>query len=225
MGYALAYASCYALGVFYTGFALSGNAQTTTIFEAKFGWDEDETIFYNTLISSAAIVGLTAGAFIGGPLIKLGRRRGAIISNFIGIISAAIPMIGSIPFLVIGRFLLGFASGINNVVYGKMIVETLPERLAQKFAMLQSVSICFGILAAFAMGAILPDPKDFEANEADENWRVIYLMPAFISIFQIVLITLFFRHESIAFCIAKGEKQQSKQHMLRVYRKADPSSP
>ena len=126
----MSYVSCYALGVWYTTFALTGNSQTTPIFEAKFGWNEDETIFYNTIISSAAIIGLSIGSFLGGPLIKIGRRKGAIIANIIGILSALITMIGTTPFLVIGRLFLGVAAGAYNVIFGKMIVENMPESLA-----------------------------------------------------------------------------------------------
>ena len=40
MCYTSAYVSCYAFGVWYYAFALCGNTQTTTIFEAKLGWSE-----------------------------------------------------------------------------------------------------------------------------------------------------------------------------------------
>ena len=127
MGYVFAYVSCYAFGVLYTTFALAGNAQTTSVFEAKFNWDEDETILYNTIISSAGIVGLTIGSFLGGPMIKLGRRKGALIANVIGIVGGAICMVGSVPFLIIGRILVGVAAGAYNVIFGKMITENMSE--------------------------------------------------------------------------------------------------
>ena len=123
MCYVMSYVLCYAVGVWYCAFAFAGNGQTTTVFEAKFGWDEDETILYNTIISASAIVGLTIGSFAGGPLIKIGRRRSAILSNIIGILSAAISMIGTTTFLTIGRLLLGIAAGAYNVIFSKMIVE------------------------------------------------------------------------------------------------------
>ena len=69
-----------AIGVWYAALAITGNANTTKVFEAKFGWDEDETILYNTIISSAGIIGIVFGCFIGGALIKYGRRRTAIIT-------------------------------------------------------------------------------------------------------------------------------------------------
>ena len=198
---------CYALGVWHTSFALSGNSQTTAIFQAKFGWSEDETIHYNTIISSMAIVGLTLGSFIGGPLIKNGRRKGAIIANVVAIVSSGIAMIGTVPFLTTGRFLLGVAAGIYNVIFGKMIVETMPEKSAQKFAMFHNASICFGIVAAFCMGAFLPDQNDKEACEEDEFWRVIFLTPALIGFVGILLITIVFRQEPISFCIMMGDDE------------------
>ena len=130
MGYTMCYVLCHALGVFYISFALAGNAQTTTVFEAKFGWNEEETVLYNTIISSSAIVGLAIGSFLAGPLMKSGRRRGAIISNIIGIVSSAVAMIGTTPFLTFGRLLLGVAAGLYSVLFGKTVVENLPVELA-----------------------------------------------------------------------------------------------
>lgn len=61
-------------------FAMAGNTNTTAIFEAKFGWDKDDAILYNTIISSAGIIGLTIGSILGGSLLGLGRRRTIIIA-------------------------------------------------------------------------------------------------------------------------------------------------
>ena len=88
-----------------------------------------------------------------------------------------------------------------------MIMETLPEKLAQKLAMFQTISICFGSLIAYGMGALLPDANDFEANKADEMWRAIFIMPGFIGITEILLILLVFKHEPISFCIRMGDEE------------------
>lgn len=225
MGYIFAYLGCYAFGVSYTAFAISGNAQTTDVFKAKFAWDKNETILYNTIISSSAVVGIAVGSFAAGPLIKLGRRKAAIVGNLVAIISSAICMIATVPFLTIGRFFLGVAAGIYNVVFGKMIVENMPEQLAQKFAMCHNASICIGFFVAFIMGGILPDPEDFAANEDDEMWRVIYLVPAMIGLVEIALISFVFRQEPIAFCIMMDREAEGKAHMKRVYRKEDSNAP
>ena len=126
LGYVISYVLCNGIGVFYSSFALAGNTQTTTIFEAKFGWSEDETILFNTIISSSAIIGIFVGSQLGGHIIKNGRRKGAIIANIIGIAGAAISMVGTIPFLISSRLLVGIAAGVYNVAFCKMIVENMP---------------------------------------------------------------------------------------------------
>ena len=70
-------------------------------------------------------------------------------------------MIGTVPFLTIGRLLLGVAAGVYNVVFGKMIVENMSTQLAEKFAMVHNASICVGLVLAYGLGAILPDAKDY----------------------------------------------------------------
>ena len=74
MCYCFFFTACWGLSVFQTTFSLVSNTNTTPIFEAKFGWDKDETIVNNSIISAAAIVGLTIGSFLGGAIIPKGRR-------------------------------------------------------------------------------------------------------------------------------------------------------
>ena len=134
-------------------------------------------------------------------------------------------MYGTIPFLIMSRFAIGIATGLYLVIFGKLICENLPEKLAQKVAMCQNVAIGFSINATLFMAGFLPDPKDFEANKNDENWRIIYLTPALIGVIELILIIFVLRYDPIAFCITKGFEEQSKKHMRLVYRKVDPNSP
>ena len=90
--------------------------------------------------------------------------------------------------------------------------------------MVHNGTIGSGFFLAYGMGAILPDPDDFEANKEDELWRVIYLMPAYCGIIGLILLFFVFTEEPIAYCIMMGYEEQGKQHMRRVYRKADPDS-
>ena len=91
--------------------------------------------------------------------------------------------------------------------------------------MIHNGSVCCGFVVAFGMGGLLPDATDSEANKVDELWRVIYLVPAFIGIVELLLITLVFKEEPIAYCLMMGYEEQGKQHMRRVYSKTDPDSP
>ena len=135
MNYIVPYVFCFALSTWHCSWALAGNSQTTYVFEAKFGWTEDETILNNTLISSSGIIGLTVGSFLGGSLLKLGRRRAVLIGQLIAIVGAAICMGVNVPYLCVGRILVGIAAGVSNVTYGKFIMENMPQALAAKFSL------------------------------------------------------------------------------------------
>ena len=54
---------------FYCALAIAGHGNTTNIFKAKYGWDEDETKLMNTIISTAGIIGIAIGSFTGGKLL------------------------------------------------------------------------------------------------------------------------------------------------------------
>ena len=223
MGYIVAYVACYSLSVWQSTWTLVGNSQTTTVFEIKFGWSEDETILYNSIISSAGIIGLTIGSFLGGSLLGYGRRKALMIAQVIAIVGALICMIGTMATLSIGRLLVGVGAAICNICFGKSIGENMPEYISERAAMMLNASICVGFFFCFLMGEFLPDPEDIQANKDDELWRVIYIMPAIIGLIVILLILLVFRQEPITYCIMNNLEEDGKIHMKRVYRKKDQS--
>ena len=225
IGYLVAYVACYGLGVWQTTYALGGNGQTTAVFEHKFGWDEDETRLYNTVITTGGIVGLTIGCFLGGWMIKYGRRKTAIISHLIAIVGACICMIGNTTFLTLGRVLTGIAAGNLNVVFGKMINENFPDKHAAIASMMHNGSVCIGFTPAFLLGSILPETEDVQGNKDDENWRIIFMMPALIGIASILLILFVFDIDPIIYCIMTDNEKDVIRHMKRVYRKKNPDSP
>lgn len=139
---------------------MAGNSQTTAVFEIKFCWTKDETILYNTIISSSGTFGLMLGSFLGGIFLRLGRRRAVMIGQLFAIVGATITMVGTVPFLSIGRILIGIAGGVSNVTYGKFILENMPNDLAAKFSMCLGASLCVGYVPCFLMGDFLPDPTD-----------------------------------------------------------------
>ena len=132
MTYVIAYTTVYGIGTFQCAWCIVGNAQTTKVFETKLGWDKDETILYNTIISSSAIIGLAIGCIFGGGLLTRGRRKMAFYAHSIAIISSGICMSDTVLFLTLGRFVLGFAAGLCNLIYSKSITENYKsERGAQ----------------------------------------------------------------------------------------------
>ena len=114
------------LGNIQTGFAISGNNQNAPVIRAKFGWDKEEAILYNTIISSAAVLGIVTGSLAGGNFITKGRRIAIIIFNVFSAMATALTMWLNFPAIVIGRFFYGFCCGVFSVAGPKMLDETVP---------------------------------------------------------------------------------------------------
>ena len=225
MKYCFWFTVAYGIGTFQTAWAASGNANTHVIFRDKLGWDEDEAVLYNTIVSTAGVLGLFIGSFLGGLILKLGRRPTVIIAQALGIASALPSMIVNVPMLTIARLLCGTSAGIYNVVFGKLITETLPPQIMSQFCMAHNGLICVGFFVVFLMGAFLPDAEDLQANKDDEMWRIIWLGSAAIGVYQIIITLFVLKQEPVAYCVMTGDDDEGRKLMARVYRKKDPDSP
>jgi len=98
------------------------------ILAVKLDWDKQENVKYSTIITSAGIVGMSFGSLLGGRFINNGRRRGALIMCAIALIGGLLQQFLTIPTLVIGRVMQGFAAGTLSIVMVKSIVETIPTQ-------------------------------------------------------------------------------------------------
>lgn len=61
-------------------------------------------------------------------MIRIGRRKGALIAQSMAIVGALITMGGTVALMFIGRVLVGTAAGCMIIIFGKTIVENMPEK-------------------------------------------------------------------------------------------------
>ena len=123
------YACALGVGVLQIPMVFTCNSLTPPIFAAKLGWSEDDMKFNNSLISTAGVIGMTIGSFMGGKTISIGRRKAALITQTIGLIGGGLTQILSVPTMCVGRILYGIAAGNASLIMAKGIVETVPEHL------------------------------------------------------------------------------------------------
>lgn len=145
--------------------------------KAKFGWDKEESILYNTIISSAAIFGIVTGSLTGGKLIQNGRRIAIIQFNVLAALSVSMTMFLNLPLIVIGRFCFGFCCGVFSVAGPKMLDETVPISLSSSFGTASNSFLSCGIMIALLLGVGLPDQDNLQGQVDDGFWRVIYGFP------------------------------------------------
>jgi MFS family permease len=96
------------------------------------------------------------GSCFGGPFIMKGRRSAVFIISGIVYLGSGLTLIRTIPTIILGRFLHGFASAIFSLIMAKSIFETVPENQRGVFGGLTNILICFSGLLCLFMGLLLP---------------------------------------------------------------------
>ena len=134
-------------------------SHTIFILAEKFDWGE-EIKFFNTIITSAGIVGLCLGSLLGGKFITGGRRKSALIMCLIAFLGGLLTQVLYVPTILVGRLMYGFAGGTLSIVMAKSIDETMPSSVKGQFGIASNAFIAGGIMLTFFMGAILPDEKE-----------------------------------------------------------------
>jgi len=123
------YVIAMSFGTLQTGWAITGNTQTGLILVAKFGWNDSETKLYNSILTNISLIGIMVGAIAGGPIISAGRRRAIFIMAAATIIGVVLTLILTLPTMVVGRFITGFAGGVYQLCGIKAVLETVPGNL------------------------------------------------------------------------------------------------
>ena len=196
-------------------FAITGGAALADIYQDMFEWTEDELTFWNTVINSIAVVGLTFGSLLGGKLIRKGRRRATLLIQAMAVLGSIMTMFRSLPLICLGRFIIGFVGTAACLIMGKSIGETLPASMASQYGVLIGLYINLGFLISFLVGLLVPtDPSEFAA---DEMWMIVSALPAIVGVISILLMSLFFVEEPVSFCIDNDNNAEAKKLLSRVY--------
>lgn len=205
------YAIAVGFGVQHVGWAIVGNTQTAPVMVAKFEWDKADTKLYLSLIGNVSLLGVAIGSIFGGHLIDKGRRLAIFIMNALVIAGAALTLIRTVPTILIGRFMCGFAAGILNMCSMKSILETVPVKYSGAFGAMTNIFLNIGAMLCSVLGMALPsDPEDYSE---DEMWRLTYAFPIVLALIQILLMLTIFRWEPIDFSIRAG-KDENALHMI-----------
>ena len=148
------------LGCFTCGFVQAGDADMVDIWAVKLDWGNDKD-FYDTLITSGAVFGLTFG-FVGAKIFtELGRRRAILLSNLV-ILVMTIPYFFVCNFWVFlfTRFFMGVAAGVTIIACSLYMSETVPSEWQSVVGTSINLGIVTGILIVYAFGLFLPGEDD-----------------------------------------------------------------
>ena len=102
------------------------------------------------------MVGAGIGAYFGGKMMIIGRRKLLIYASILGIVSNLITSVLDIHFIRVGRFFFGIANGIYCSTVTKFILETVPHHLYGPLCNMYNLGLHVGFMFAFALAAVLP---------------------------------------------------------------------
>ena len=134
---------------------------------------------------------------------KIGRRKLLSITYAIALVGLLISCYENFIVINVGRFLFGLSCGLQQPVIQRYIEETAPQHLYSTVAPTFILSQSIGIISAYFLAEILPDPKgDFETIKDNTTWRVIYAYwPIALTVIATIGHAFIVDHDSIKFLI------------------------
>ncbi len=160
------------------------------------------------LVVSSVLVGAILGSFVSGNLAgAFGRRSMLLTTTVVLIVGAAVSgLADSMPILVLGRLVTGFATGVTASIIPLYIAEISPVSIRGRLNSIQHLAVCCGILAAYGANTLLMVEPD--------GWRaMLYLgtIPALL-----MGIGTLFLPESPRWLVAAGQFSTARRMLVRL---------
>ncbi|MDQ3913647.1 MAG: sugar porter family MFS transporter [Actinomycetota bacterium] len=190
------------IGIIY-GYDLGSIASAILFLQPDFNL----STFMVSVVTATVVLGQLAGAFSAGRISNwLGRKRTMVAIALGYAIFAALQ--GLSPnewFLVVARFLLGFAIGVSIVTAPAYIAESSPRSVRGSMIVTFQVATVAGIAISYFVGAALASL---------ESWRLILSLSAVPAL--IVLFFVFRLPESPRWYLMNGQREEALDLIRRV---------
>jgi len=140
--------------------------------------------YQESLIVAMVSIGAFIGAIIGGPISdKFGRKKIVLSSAILFVISAiGLASSPTINWLIIWRFIVGFAIGVSSATAPLYIAELSPRSMRGALVSLNQLFITIGILIAYMAGL---------AFSHIQGWREMFLIAAIPAAVQFFVLLFF----------------------------------
>lgn len=160
------------------------------------------------LIVSSVLIGAMTGSVASGHLTDvLGRKRIMLVIALIFTAGTAIATAAnSVPTILLGRLLIGFAIGIGSYTAPLYIAELAPSHLRGGLVTFNQLAITIGIMCSYFINYIFTDTQ--------YSWRLMFgfgLIPALM-----LGIGMFFLPESPRWLVKQGRRNDARQVLQKI---------
>jgi len=211
------------LGMFYFGFnsgvvnapAASIQNFTNHSYYSHYGTylDKSQQDVIFTAITSTFIIGGMFGAMVGGIVAdKIGRKRGLIFSQTMGLLGGVIMSISSPTHswevLLVGRLVVGLTAGLNTVLVPMYVSEIAPVNLRGGLGVFNQLAVTSGIFLGqiFGLSEVLGN---------DNGWPWLLAITIIPCVMQLVI--LFFSPRSPRYlAISLGLEEEAMKELMKL---------
>ncbi|KAK9717441.1 Bifunctional purine biosynthesis protein PurH [Basidiobolus ranarum] len=163
-------------------------------------------IVWGFTLATFALGSLVAGLSAGSIADRIGRRRALWFNNtFVIIAGVLMSTAGSIPQMIVGRFLAGLGGGCASVFVSMYNSEIAPLKYKGVVGTMTQVSLVSGILSSQGLALLFTYVP---------GWRILFSLTAIPCILQIVL--LFFCTETPTWLIRQGRIHDARASLQKL---------
>lgn len=172
---------------------------------------------FNSVVTTAVPVGLAFGAFFGGKIASIGRRKTVIMLSSIFVLGSMLTLIFNFYFLALGRLVVGFAGGAISIAVPMFLSETSPISISGAIGSLNQIMITVGIMVAAMLGFSIPLEDDEDEQKDSNIWILVFLIPGALAVLQIIMLALFYKYDTPAFYWANNQVALAKEVESKIY--------
>jgi SP family sugar:H+ symporter-like MFS transporter len=169
------------------------------------------------MLQSFTTLGTAIGAFYGGKVIKIGRRKAAIYISIVATLVVIPTLFLEFWTICFFKFLWGCCCGMFGVMTARMIEETFPFHLSSVGGCMTNTSYGLGAMISIVLGLVLPGDHQTEELKKTEMWRVIFGFPMVLSITVLILFLFVFTHDSPKFYLSVGDEEKARFAIRKFY--------
>ncbi|RKP07265.1 general substrate transporter [Thamnocephalis sphaerospora] len=159
-------------------------------------------------IGAFALGGMVGGISASPIMNAIGRRKTLIFNNILFLIGGLLMAFSTtVAQFIIGRVVVGMASGVGSVVAPVYVSEVATLKYRGAFGTLVQLNMVIGILFAQLLGLGLSNAP---------GWRILFGITIAPSIVQVVF--LLFTVETPAFLISRGNEDEAANVLTRLRR-------
>eukprot|EP00386_Alphamonas_edax_P013879 GDKI01042726.1.p1 GENE.GDKI01042726.1~~GDKI01042726.1.p1 ORF type:complete len:557 (-),score=198.43 GDKI01042726.1:539-2149(-) len=168
----------------------------------------DEVTWIWTLFACSYFITASVTTQFSEYFLRLGRRNCVVLLNLIYFVGAIcegfFPLYGPVRF-ILGRFIVGIATGMTGSVVGTYLDETVPADLKPLFANWPGIASGLGFVIAYSLGVFL-DKSEFALGVW---WRVMSSFPVLLNL-VCACVVLFTCYETPHFLETAGRTEDAK---------------